>query len=171
MQTLILGAGVSGLAVAAGLKRAGKDDFVIIDRAGAVGGTWHLNRYPGCAVDIPSHLYSYSFALNPDWSRTYAEQPELEEYIGQAARRLGLLDHVSLGTEMLEARWDAAAQRWEIGTSRGLFHARFFVIAAGPLHDPVIPELPGLATFRGEMFHSANWPRDADRALAGRRVA
>jgi cation diffusion facilitator CzcD-associated flavoprotein CzcO len=169
VETLILGAGVSGLAVAAGLKRAGRNDFLIIDRAGGVGGTWHLNRYPGCAVDIPSHLYSYSFAMNPEWGRTYVEQPELEAYIGSTARRLGLLDHVSLRTEMLSARWDTVARRWEIDTTAGRFSALFFVIAAGPLHDPVIPELPGLASFRGEMFHSASWPRDA--GLSGRRVA
>jgi cation diffusion facilitator CzcD-associated flavoprotein CzcO len=170
VETLILGGGLCGLAAAIGLKRDGREDFLIIERGRALGGTWHHNRYPGCAVDIPSHLYSFSYAMNPDWGRVYVEQPELERYIQDTARGFGLHDHLSLDTELLEARWDEEAQRWQVTTSRGRICARFFVIAAGPLHDPVIPGLPGLSSFRGPMFHSANWPKD-DRDLTGRRVA
>jgi cation diffusion facilitator CzcD-associated flavoprotein CzcO len=170
VETLILGGGICGLAAAIGLKRDGREDFLIIERAASLGGTWHHNRYPGCAVDIPSHLYAFSYAMNPDWRRVYVEQPELERYIQSTAARFGLDDHVSLNTELLNARWDEAAQRWQIQTSRGSVCSRFFVIAAGPLHDPVIPDLHGLSSFRGAMFHSANWPGD-DRDLSGRRVA
>lgn len=170
VETLIIGGGLSGLAVAAALKQDGREDFAIIERAHALGGTWHHNRYPGCAVDIPSHLYSFSFALNPDWSRTYAPQPELEAYLQQVAADEELARHASLDTEMFESHWDAEAQRWQVSTSRGAYRARFLVLATGPLHDPVIPELPGLGVFQGAMFHSANWPAD-DRDIAGRRVA
>ncbi len=170
VETLILGAGVSGIAAAAALRKSGREDFVIIDRAEGVGGTWHHNRYPGLAVDIPSHLYSYADKLNPDWGRTYAEGPELEAYLQDCTQEFGLQDRLWLRTELLDARWDDEALRWEVETSRGRFSARFFVIASGPLHEPEIPEIPGLASFRGEMFHSANWPRDDGDLLDGRRV-
>lgn len=169
VEVVILGAGVCGIGAGITLKREGIDDFVILERAGELGGTWHHNTYPGCAVDIPSHLYSYSFALNPDWRRTFAAQSELKRYVADTASRFGIPPHVRLHTEVLEAGWDERTQRWTIETSDGRYTARFFIVAAGPLHEPEIPDLPGLAAFNGEVFHSSAWRHDLD--LVGRRVA
>lgn len=169
VEAVILGGGMCGIAAAVALKREGVEDFLVLERAERLGGTWHHNSYPGCAVDIPSHLYSFSFALHPDWSRTFAPQPELERYVNRVAEDFGIVPHVRFGTEVLEASWDDQGQRWELQTNRGRLRARLFVAAAGPLHEPVIPELPGLSSFRGEMFHSSNWPADFDPS--GRRVA
>lgn len=168
VEVLILGGGLCGVAAAIELRRAGIDDVVIVERSDSIGGTWHHNTYPGCAVDIPSHVYCFSYALKPDWSRVYGTQPELEAYIGGVAEDFGVGDKVSLRTEVLEARWDDDDERWHVVTNRGVFQARFFVIAAGPLHEPVIPELPGQDVFRGDAFHSSRWPADVD--LTGRRV-
>lgn len=168
VEVLILGAGLCGVAAAVELGRAGIDDVVIVERAGSVGGTWHHNTYPGCAVDIPSHVYSFSYALKPDWSRVYGTRAELEAYIGAVVDDFGVRDKVRLHTEVLDAQWDNADGRWNIVTDRGVFRARFFVIAAGPLHDPVIPKLPGQDLFRGRAFHSSAWPTDLD--LSGRTV-
>lgn len=167
-EVLILGAGLCGVAAAIGLKQAGIDDVVLVERSDSVGGTWHHNRYPGCAVDIPSHVYSFSFALKPDWSRVYGKQAELEQYIASVVDDFGVRDMVRTQTEVLDARWDAEARRWQITTDRGLVSARFFVIAAGPLHEPIIPELPGRDSFQGRAFHSSRWPADLD--LTGRTV-
>lgn len=166
---VILGGGVCGVGAGITLRREGIEDFVILERAGQLGGTWHHNSYPGCAVDIPSHLYSFSFALNPDWKRTFAEQPELRDYVVRTAERFGIPAHTRLGTEVLDARWDAEGERWAIDTNDGRYTARFFIVAAGPLHEPEIPNLPGLSSFRGELFHSSNWRHDLD--LGGKRVA
>lgn len=169
IEAFVLGAGVCGIGAGIALKREGIEDFIIVDRAEAVGGTWHHNRYPGCACDIPSHVYSFSFAMNPDWSRTFAERGEIKAYLDRTAADFGLLPHLRLRTEMHDARWDEVRQRWSIDTTRGRFAARFLILAAGPLHEPVVPRLPGLQDFRGTMFHSANWPADLD--LTGRKVA
>lgn len=162
IEVLILGGGLSGVAAAIGLRRAGIEDVVIIERSDSVGGTWHHNTYPGCAVDIPSHLYCFSYALKPDWSRVYATQPELESYIEGVVDDFGVRDKVRLHTEVLDARWDADDRRWCVHTSGGVFRARFFVIAAGPLHEPIIPDLPGRESFQGRAFHSSRWPGDVD---------
>lgn len=168
VEVLILGAGLCGVAAAIGLKQAGIDDVIIVERSDSVGGTWHHNTYPGCAVDIPSHVYSFSFAPKPDWSRVYGKQAELEEYIAGVVDDFGVRDMVRAHTEVLDARWDADARRWRITTDRGVVSARFFVIAAGPLHEPIVPDLPGRDTFQGEAFHSSQWPADLD--LTGRNV-
>jgi cation diffusion facilitator CzcD-associated flavoprotein CzcO len=168
LEVLILGAGVSGIAAAIGLRQAGFEDFVIVERGGSVGGTWHHNTYPGCACDIPSHLYSFSYALNPEWQRVFATQPEIEAYILRVAAEYDLAAHLSAQTELLDARWDDPEQRWIVRTTRGTYRARTFIIGAGPLHEPIIPDLPGLSSFRGELFHSSRWPADLD--LSGRRV-
>lgn len=168
VDALVLGAGVCGMAAAIGLRRAGFDDVVIVERAGTFGGTWLHNRYPGCAVDIPSHVYSFSFALSAEWNRVFAEQPELLAYLEDVGERFGLRDVLVPHTEVLEAAWDDDAQRWIVRTSGETYRARAFVSAAGPLHEPIIPDLPGLGEFRGEVFHSAHWPQDLD--LRGKRV-
>ncbi len=168
VEVLILGGGLCGVAAAIELGRAGINDVVIVERSGSVGGTWHHNTYPGCAVDIPSHVYCFSYALKPDWSRVYATQAELEAYIGGVVDDFGVRDKVRLQTEVLDARWDGGNQRWHVITNRGVFQARFFVIAAGPLHEPIIPTLLGQDLFQGTAFHSSRWPADTD--LAGHRV-
>lgn len=165
---VILGAGLCGIAAAIGLQTAGIDDFVIVERSDDVGGTWHHNRYPGCAVDIPSHVYSFSYALRPDWSRVYAPQQELERYLADVATEHRLGDRTVLNTEVLDAAWDEADQRWLVRTTGATYRARAYVIAPGPLHEAVTPNLPGLDRFQGQAFHSSKWPQDAD--LAGRRV-
>ncbi|OBF16513.1 NAD(P)/FAD-dependent oxidoreductase [Mycobacterium sp. ACS4331] len=168
VEVLILGGGLCGIAAAIELGRAGIHDVVIAERSDAVGGTWHHNTYPGCAVDIPSHVYCFSYALKPDWSRVYGLRHELESYIGDVVDDFGVRDKVRLQTEVLDARWDAEDRRWHIETNRGVYRARFFVIAAGPLHEPVIPDLPGRDSFQGLAFHSSCWPSDVD--LTGRTV-
>ncbi len=165
----ILGAGFGGLGMAIRLKQEGVEDFTVFERDTEVGGTWWANSYPGCQCDIPSHLYSYSFAPNPEWTRTYPLQEELGRYARDCATRFGVLDHVRLGCEVSDAQWDEAANRWRIETSDGEFTADVLIAAPGFLSEPSIPALPGLETFAGPVFHTARWNHDHD--LRGRRVA
>jgi len=165
----IIGSGFSGLGMAIRLKQAGMDDFVVLERAAEVGGTWQANTYPGCACDVPSHLYSFSFAPNPDWTRTYSRQPEIREYLRRTADESGIRPHVRLGCAVESATWLEAERRWELETSDGPLRARVLVAGMGPLTEPRIPDLPGLEDFEGEVWHSARWNHDYD--LAGRRVA
>jgi len=168
-EVAVVGSGFSGLAMAAGLKRGGHDDFVVLERARDVGGTWRDNAYPGCACDVPSHLYSFSFAPNPEWSSTFSPQPEIQAYLRKVARDEGLLPHVRFGCEVEDAAWDPQERVWRIATSSGTVVAGALVAGAGPLSEPSIPEIPGLADFEGTVFHSATWDHDHD--LAGERVA
>jgi cation diffusion facilitator CzcD-associated flavoprotein CzcO len=168
VDVAVVGSGFGGLAAAVALREAGRD-FVVLERGDDVGGTWRDNAYPGCACDVPSHLYSFSFAPNADWSRSFSPQPEILDYLRDVARRYGVLPHVQFGAEVLGAGWDRDALRWRIETSRGRLTARVLVVGTGPLSEPSIPPLPGLEGFRGTAFHSARWPRDLD--LTGRRVA
>jgi cation diffusion facilitator CzcD-associated flavoprotein CzcO len=165
----ILGAGFGGLGIAIRLKQEGVDDFIVFERDTEVGGTWWANSYPGCQCDIPSHLYSYSFAPNPNWTRTYPLQEELGRYARDCATRFGVLDHIRLGCEVIGAQWDEAANRWQIETSDGQFTAGVLIAAPGFLSEPSIPALPGLETFAGTTFHTARWNHKHD--LSGRRVA
>jgi cation diffusion facilitator CzcD-associated flavoprotein CzcO len=165
----IVGAGFSGLGMAIRLKQEGRSDFVVLERAEEVGGTWWHNTYPGCACDVPSHLYSYSFAPNPGWSETYSRQPEIRDYLRRCADRFGLHPHLRLGHEVTGAAWDEEERRWRIETSQGVLNARILIAGMGPLHAPKVPELPGLERFEGATFHSAQWDHDYD--LAGKRVA
>ena len=165
----IIGSGFSGLALAVELKRAGRDDFVILERANEVGGTWRDNSYPGCACDVPSHLYSFSFAPNPDWSSTFSPQEEIYDYLRKVANDEGLLPHVRFGIEVEAAEWDDEDQEWRLQTSGGGLRARKVASAAGPLSEPSIPDIPGLREFKGTVFHSATWNHEHD--LTGERVA
>jgi cation diffusion facilitator CzcD-associated flavoprotein CzcO len=165
----ILGAGFGGLGMAIRLKQEGIEDFVVFERDTEVGGTWWANSYPGCQCDIPSHLYSYSFAPNPDWTRTYPLQEELGRYARATAERFGVVDHIRLGCEVAGAQWDEDSQRWRIETSDGEFTADVLVAAPGFLSEPSVPSLPGLESFAGAVFHTARWNHDHD--LTGRRVA
>ncbi len=168
-DVVVVGSGFSGLAMAERLRREGMTDFVVLERAADLGGTWRDNSYPGCACDVPSHLYSFSWAPNPEWSSTFSGQAEIQAYLKRAAAARGLLPHVRYGAEVTDALWDEAAGRWRIETVRGHLTARVLIAAAGPLSAPSIPDLPGLDTFTGTAFHSAGWNHDHD--LSGRRVA
>ncbi|HEX6499296.1 MAG TPA: NAD(P)/FAD-dependent oxidoreductase [Micromonosporaceae bacterium] len=169
VQVLIVGSGFGGLGTAIALKRDGVDDFVVLERADDLGGTWRDNSYPGCACDVPSHLYSFSFAPNPNWSRTFSRQPEIWAYLRDCADRYGIAPHIRFGTELLGADWDDERRRWVARTSRGEFTADVLVAATGPLAEPSLPDLPGLSTFAGTAFHSARWDHGYD--LTGKRVA
>lgn len=166
----ILGAGAGGLAMGIRLKRLGVHDFTIYERSDGVGGTWRDNTYPGAACDVPSHLYSFSFEPNPNWSRTFATQPEILAYLEGCADRYGLRPHLRCRTPIREARWSDDAARWELTTAEGTVEtADVLVSALGMLNVPYTPEIPGLERFRGRAFHSARWDHDHD--IHGRRVA
>ncbi len=165
----IIGSGFSGIGLAIRLRQEGIEDFVVLERNEGVGGTWWANTYPGCACDVPSHLYSFSFAPNPDWSRTYSRQPEIREYLRRVVDDFGVSPQIRLGCEVQGAAWDEAASRWVLETSQGQVRAQVLVSGAGPLVEPRIPDLPGLETFKGPAFHSARW--DHSVSLRGKRVA
>ena len=169
VRVAVAGAGFSGLGLAIQMKRHGIHDFVVLERADALGGTWRDNSYPGCCCDVPSHVYSYSFDLEPGWTRGFASQPEILAYLQRIAERHGVMPHLRFGHEVLGARWESRDRRWHIETTGGAFTADVFVPAAGPLSDPSIPDIPGLDGFAGTVFHSARWNHDHD--LRGRRVA
>ena len=169
-QVVILGAGMSGLCMAIKLKRAGIDDFVILEKQAGLGGTWWDNIYPGAQVDVPAPLYSFSFAPNPGWSRRFAAAPEIQAYMQRLAARHGLLAHLRLGSRLTEARFDETAGVWNFATERGdALQAPFFVCSTGPLSQVRWPDIPGLADFQGRKLHSARW--DHSVALDGQRVA
>ncbi|MBV9606962.1 MAG: NAD(P)/FAD-dependent oxidoreductase [Solirubrobacterales bacterium] len=168
-RVAILGAGFGGLGMAIRLKQKGIEDFVVLERDAEVGGTWWANTYPGCQCDIPSHLYSYSFALNPEWTRTYPLQPEIRDYLRECADRYGVRPHLQLGCAVQEAEWDEGERKWRLQTSDGTYTADIVIAAPGALSEPRIPNLPGLEDFRGTVFHTARWNHDHD--LTGRRVA
>jgi cation diffusion facilitator CzcD-associated flavoprotein CzcO len=165
----IIGSGFGGIGMAVRLKRAGFTDVVLLERAADLGGTWRDNSYPGAACDVPSHLYSFSFAPNPGWTRSFSPQPEIWEYLRRVAADEGITAKIRFGQEVTAARWDPAARRWRVETTAGALTARFLVSAAGPLSDPLIPGIPGLGAFAGTVFHSAAWDHDCD--LTGRNVA
>ncbi len=169
VRIVIIGAGFAGLGMAIRLKQAGIDDLVILERADDVGGTWRDNSYPGCAVDVQSHLYSFSFAPNPGWTQVYAPQQEIWDYIRSVAAAHDVLGHVRYGHEVTGGEWDDDTQRWTVRTTAGTFEAPFLISGMGPLSNPVPPSIPGLDTFTGHCFHSARWDHDHD--LAGERVA
>src|SRR5262249_17397914 len=129
----IIGAGFSGIGLAIRLKQQGIEDFVVLERNEGVGGTWWSNTYPGCACDVPSHLYSFSFAPNPDWSRTYSRQPEIRAYLHRVVEEFGVTPHLRLGSEVRGAAWDEAARRWALETSAGPVRAQVLVSGTGPL--------------------------------------
>jgi cation diffusion facilitator CzcD-associated flavoprotein CzcO len=166
---LVVGAGASGLGAAIRLSRAGVGDLAVLEKAGALGGTWRDNTYPGCACDVPSALYSYSFAPNPEWTRAFAGQAEIRAYLQDTAARFGVTRKIRYGVEVTRAQWNARKSLWELETSQGPYTARVLVAGTGPWHEPLVPDLPGLAGFPGEVFHSARWNHGYD--LTGKRVA
>ena len=165
---IVVGAGFAGVGAAIALRKAGID-FLMLEKASEPGGVWRDNTYPDCACDIPSSFYSYSFAPNPRWSRMFARQEEIKNYCGSMVSTFGLLPYLRLNCEMHKARWNAAEKLWHLDTSLGLLRARFVVMACGPMHVPVTPNIPGLESFAGTHFHSSRWRHDVD--LTGKRVA
>ncbi|WP_367125172.1 flavin-containing monooxygenase [Streptomyces phytohabitans] len=169
VRVAVIGSGFGGLGAAVRLRRAGITDFVVLERRDSVGGTWRDNSYPGCACDVPSHLYSFSFAPNPEWPRTFSGQRHIRAYLEGVAETFGLRPHLRLSTEVHRMTWDTEEFHWVIETERATLTADFVVSATGPLSDPKIPDIPGLDTFEGKVFHSAQWDHDYD--LRGKRVA
>ena len=168
-RIVIIGAGFSGLGAAIRLKAARIDDFVVLERADDVGGTWRANTYPGCQCDVPSHLYSYSFAPNPNWTRTFSHQREIWAYLQACSERYALSPHLHLGVEVRECVWQEQSGRWLIETSDGALSASVVIGAMGALSEPSLPSLPGIERFEGAVFHSAAWRHDVE--LRGARVA
>jgi cation diffusion facilitator CzcD-associated flavoprotein CzcO len=173
VEHLIVGAGFAGLCAAIKLQEDGETDFLVVEKGSDVGGTWRDNTYPGAACDVPSQLYSFSFAPNPGWSSSYSAQPEIQSYIQRVAQRSGTLDRFVFDTRFEDAAWDDAAQRWRariVGPDGArTVTATTLVLAAGALSEPKVPAIDGIATFQGQIFHSARWDHDVD--LTGKRVA
>lgn len=167
-ETIIVGAGIAGIGAAIKLRQAGLD-FVVLEKSGELGGVWRDNTYPDCACDVPSPLYSYSFAPNPEWSRLFAPQKEIKAYTRDTAARFQILESIRLHHELQEARWNVAEQRWDLKTSKGEFGCRFLILACGPMHVPVTPRIQGAESFPGPAFHSARWDHAVD--LTGKKVA
>lgn len=168
VPVVVVGAGFAGLAAAIKLREAG-ERFVVLERAADLGGTWRDNTYPGCACDVPSHVYSFSFAPNPDWTRAFSPQPEILAYLQRTAREHGVLPAIRFSHEVLAAVWQEDARRWLVRTSAGELTADVLIVGSGPLSEPKEPDLAGLETFAGTTFHSAAWRHDVD--LTGKRVA
>ena len=165
----VIGTGFSGVGMAIKLKQAGRTDFAVFEKANDVGGTWRENTYPGIACDVPSNLYSFSFALNPNWSRSYSPGQEIWDYIRNTAKKFDVLKFIKFNTEVTDAAWDDEAQIWQLQTGAGPFTANFVIVAMGHLSEPLIPDLPGIDKFQGEAWHSQQWRHDVD--LTGKRVA
>jgi len=168
-EVAIIGAGLGGLGMGAALLREGIDDFVILERASDVGGTWRDNTYPGIAVDIPTFAYQFSYELKPDWSRVFARGEEVKGYIDEYVVKYGLHPHLRLESEVKSRTWDEANHLWRLGVNGHEVTARFVVSAIGAFVDPKPVDIPGVADFEGKVIHSARWDHGYD--LAGKRVA
>lgn len=165
----IVGSGFSGLGAAIRLDKAGHRDFLVLERGDEVGGTWRDNTYPGAACDVPSHLYSYSFAPQPSWTRWLPSRAEIQDYLRGVARDAGVLDRHLFGCAVKDAAWNDGQRNWELLTDQGRLTADVVISAFGTLAEPSLPSIPGIDGFDGELFHSARWNHDAD--LGGKRVA
>jgi cation diffusion facilitator CzcD-associated flavoprotein CzcO len=168
-DTLIIGAGISGIAAAIKLNKVGYHNFKIIEKASRVGGTWRENTYPGCGCDVPSALYSYSFAPSAKWSHLFAKQPEILSYLEDVTEQFNLKPLIEFNNELLKAVWDDQRHLWVMDTTSGQYLSRTVVFATGPITEAQVPHIDGLETFKGEMFHSARWNHDYD--LTGKRIA
>lgn len=165
---LIVGAGFAGLGMGIRLKRKGSDEFVIIERASDVGGTWRDNHYPGIACDVPSHLYSFSYLPKADWSRVFSPGGEIQAYMRKCAEDEGLLENIKFDTDMLSSRWDEQARHWVVETSQGTITAKILITGTGHLADGHLPNIEGIESFTGEFFHSADWDHSVD--LQSKRI-
>lgn len=168
-DVVVIGAGISGIGAGIRLLQDGFTNFAILEKAQDLGGTWRDNTYPGCECDVPSALYSFSFAQKADWTRTFAGQQEILDYVKQTAARFGVPAHVKFEQPVERAQWIEADKHWCVTTPDNVYHARFVITCSGYLHEPIIPAIPGLADFPGKLFHSSRW--DHQHALSGERVA
>jgi cation diffusion facilitator CzcD-associated flavoprotein CzcO len=170
VDVLIVGAGFSGLCMGIKLLEVGIKNFLVIEKSDDVGGTWYENRYPGCACDVPAHLYSFSFERNPGWTRMFASQPEIWQYLKSCVERYGLTPYIRFKIRFHEAAWNEAAGVWNITAGENLkIQARVLISGMGALHVPHYPEIPGIERFSGASFHSATWKPEVD--LTGKAVA
>jgi cation diffusion facilitator CzcD-associated flavoprotein CzcO len=169
-EYLIIGAGPGGICAGIKLKESGREDFVILEKASGVGGTWYHNRYPGAACDVPSHLYSFSFDTRADWPRPFSEQPAILDYMEQCVEKHGLSAHLRLNSAVSSAQWDDSEALWHVTTKSGeAYEARILLCAIGMFNDLNYGNVPGIDRFAGTTFHSARW--NEEHELAGRRVA
>lgn len=169
-DAVIIGAGFAGIAMGRQLDRAGVSDFLILERTNGPGGVWRANRYPGAACDVPSHLYSFSFFPNPDWSRKFSPQAEILAYLDRAADAFDLRRRMRFGCTVTALAFNEAEGRWRVSLADGrTLNARTVISAVGQLSEPVIPDIPGLETFEGQVVHSAQWPENLD--VTGRKLA
>src|SRR5579859_2141842 len=167
-RVVIIGAGFGGVGAAIELRRHGFSDITILERASELGGTWHYNTYPGCACDVPSHLYSFSFAPRRDWSRFCAPQSEIQDYLRDVVREYGIEPLIECSVNVVDCSWSDSERRWTITAADGRsWEAESVILATGQLHQPAIPRFAG--EFAGHSFHSARWDHDYD--LRGKRVA
>jgi cation diffusion facilitator CzcD-associated flavoprotein CzcO len=168
VRIAIVGSGFAGLGMAIKLKEAGEEDFILFERRDDVGGTWNANTYPGAACDVPSRLYSFSFA-GYDWSRSFSEQGEIQDYLRTCVDRFGVRPRLRFGVKVEEAAWDDDAGHWHVRTTSGDLTADVLVSAGGALSEPKLPDIPGVESFAGKIFHSAAWDHEHD--VSGERVA
>ncbi|MBI1785875.1 NAD(P)/FAD-dependent oxidoreductase [Candidatus Sumerlaeota bacterium] len=169
LDAAIIGSGFAGICMAIQLRKAGIENFLVFEKSDSLGGTWRDNTYPGAACDVPSFLYSFSFEIKTDWSKKFAEQPEILGYLEHCARKYGVEPHLRFKTEIAEARYDDSAGTWRLRTAAGNeFAARVLISGTGQLNRPLIPHFQGLESFAGTQFHSARWRHDYD--LTGKRV-
>ena len=168
VRVAVVGSGFAGIGTAVRLLQEGIEDFVLLERASTLGGTWRDNTYPGCACDVPSHLYSFSFAPNPEWTHVFSRQPEIRTYLERTAAEYGVLPYLHCDTDLQAAQWDDDAQLWRLQTTRGNLTAQVLVSGCGALAEPALPNVPGLDSFPGTTFHSARWDHQSD--LSGQRV-
>jgi cation diffusion facilitator CzcD-associated flavoprotein CzcO len=169
-KIVIIGSGFSGIGMAIALEKAGVSDFVVLEKHVDLGGTWRDNQYPGCACDVPSPLYSFSFELNPSWTELFSPQPEIWEYLRRCSAKYRVTGHMRYGRTVESVEWDDAARLWTVRTTLGdRYVANAVVSGAGALHIPSMPKIPGIESFGGTSFHSSAWDKSA--SLAGKRVA
>lgn len=168
-DTIVVGAGISGIAAAYKMNQAGYHDYLVLEKADRVGGTWRDNNYPGCGCDVPSALYSFSFSPSHQWSHLFAKQPEILSYLEDVAQKFDLNKKIEFNHEIISAKWNELKAVWDLNTSKGGYQAKTVIFATGPITEPSLPKLKGIETFKGEMFHSARWNHDYD--LTGKRVA
>ena len=169
-EIVIVGAGPGGICAGIALLKAGIDDFVIVDKADGVGGTWWHNRYPGAECDVPSHLYSFSFEPKRDWTRPYARQPEILEYMRHVVDKYGLMPYIRLSTKVEAAHWQEEAATWRLDLDGGdAVEGRMLISGVGMFNELAYPDIEGIADFQGTLFHTGDWLDDHD--LAGERVA
>ena len=170
LPIVIVGSGFGGIGMGIQLKKAGIDSFLIIEREDEIGGTWRDNTYPGVACDVPSYVYSFSFEPNPNWSRMFAEGPEIQDYLLHCVEKHGLRQHMQFNTEISKATYDDVSGNWDLLTDKGEhLKARVVISAVGGLTDPALPNISGIDSYQGELFHTARWDHKAE--LKDKKVA